>query len=316
MQLKNWIAFTTITLIVSVVLAACLTEIPSDQKSQYSSNSKVSTTMQTQGELRITLGQRGDDIVKQSGLRIKRSQVSTALLYDASPDRTGASPAVRFSIKNASVLIPHPANSILFYDDTEDPYGVEQASMSIKLPKAPKTGMSDQAAFEAYDRQVYGIVMDIVSRVNDAGWSRFVSPSEARLTGLMSYKKEFGAAADPRYLFTYEEWKDLAKKDLDISWHQSDALLVLTFMPGRGGGAIMDMIKIQISNGRTYLTAYDPKSSGDDKAGATELRKMLPELLKERFENEALAKAAGLTVQEDYVDPPLGGVEVPRSLRP
>ena len=59
-----------------------------------------------QGKITIKLGQRGDDIVKLSGLSVKRSQVSTALLYDASPDRTGVVSEVVLIHGNQEIKIP------------------------------------------------------------------------------------------------------------------------------------------------------------------------------------------------------------------
>jgi hypothetical protein len=199
---------------------------------------------------------------------------------------------------------------VLFYDDTEDPYGVEQVDLHLRMPPAPKN-IADQRAMEAYDTQVYELVRGIIRRVNGAGWRRYIEPSEARLAGRESYDKTWRTSPDPSYPFSFAEWQTVAASDLTWRWYHSGTVVRLSFTPGRER-IVIDNLSLNVTAERLRLAIEDPESAGDDKAGAIRLAQIMPKVVAQRLEREAKARAAGIKILEDWVDPPIGGVAVPK----
>ena len=274
--------------------------------------------------LEIMIGEKGDEVVRRSGLKIKRSQVSTALLYDASPDRTAVVQEVIVKTANHRVSLPL-SNSILFYDDTVDPYGVEQIDLDLKLPKAPK-GATNAAELETYDRAINALVTDVIERINKAGWKRYIAPSEPRIAGSETYAID-GPSSMRRYIpsveipsdlaasLTFEQWKKL-KDNFNHTWrwYVDGVFIDLDYKKDPRDAAsfpLVEDIKLSVQGERLFLASYDPKQSGNYERGVEGYKNSLPRWLEARKKEEAKARAAGLRVFEDWVDPPIGNIVVP-----
>lgn len=252
----------------------------------------------------ITLGQNGDLVVRESGLQVKRSRVSSALLYDASPDRVGKDVPVVIAIGAHRARMP-PLDSVLFYDDTEQSHGVEQIDLHVRLPDPPdKTG--DKAAREIYERALHEVVAGAIRSLNAAGWSRHIEPGNPRIQGKASYLDAWRTDPDPTYAFSLAEWPEVSATTRRWLWRVDGALAQLVFQPGRDGGHIHDSLSFKFSTERLYLSINDPKNEGDAAAGKIQLEKDMPALTQQRHLMEAKARAAGVPIMEHWIERPIG----------
>lgn len=268
--------------------------------------------------LEFTLGEKGDAIVQRSSFLIKRSGVSSVLLY------TARNAQFRLNHPQFGLIFP-PAYSVLFYDNARDNYGIDEVNMHIDLPNAPLFKGLHDPKVEAYDRQVYELVRSLQASIQVAGWQRFITLGDPRLAGRTTYRYKDGYLqqpsikdmkltspflADPDYPLTWEDWLNL-KEGFTWQWYADSMLLKARYSPGsREAGSkttIHDSLNIIIQTSATLSGASHP-----NEATRTEYAASLMGALINRFEREEQARAIGLTILESYQDPTMvSGVPVP-----
>ncbi|WP_347170817.1 hypothetical protein AAHI06_11235 [Pseudomonas salmasensis] len=266
--------------------------------------------------LEFALGEKGEDIVKRSTFPIESSGVSSVLFYDASN--------VQFKLKSStlSVLFP-PARTVLFYDNARDNYGVDEVNMSIELPNSPIFKGPQDREIMAYDRQVFELVSNLQSSIQNAGWKRFIMHSDPRLIGRITYIFNDGHLkqtsikdlnltspflADPDYRLTPEDWVNLTE---GFTWHWYADNMILEFRyrtdSRRTGSTFLDSLDVRIQTSASLSGASHP-----NEATRIEYAESLMGALTNRFEREKQARAAGLPILESYKDPTMvSGVPVP-----
>lgn len=274
--------------------------------------------------LEMTLGEKGDDIVKRAGFPIKRSQISTALLFDAS--RSASKVEIIFRLKHSQHGLELPtATDVEFYDGVEDDLGVTYIDVIIKPPPyLHKVEDPEGPQVEAYDRAIYQLVSDVLSRIRQAGWKRYISPYDPRLQGAASYPFIDGYGpdrggldilavdADPGYVLSWNDWRHLQSGGVDWQWYVPGIFLRLQY--GRDdretGQPVIDELQATFQTEDTFL--LQSGRQGDHLAEAKIAHaRHLPQRLKHRAEEEAKARAAGLPILESYQDPPIGGIPIP-----
>lgn len=273
--------------------------------------------------LEFTLGEKGDEVVKRAGFPIKRSRVATALLYDASRTASGVEPI--FRLRHPQHVLEFPrATDVEFYDGAEDTLGITHIDVIIKLPAAPKRIEDPHGPeVEAYDRAVYELVRDLLTRIRAAGFKRYLGPDDPRLQGAVTYPLAEGYAryrldrgmrfyADPDYALTWDDWHHL-DDSIRWSWHAPGMFFDLSYMrdPRMIGEPLLETLQATLETESSFVLQYG--ADGDDLAAAKiAFGKTLPKFLKERAEREAQARALGLPIFENYQDPAIGGIPVPK----
>ncbi|NIE66069.1 hypothetical protein [Burkholderia sp. Ax-1719] len=139
----------------------------------------------TPADLSFGLDENSDEIMHKAAVPIKKSGVSTALMYDASRFATGIEPIFQFKDERHGVLFPQ-ATDVEFMSDSEQGARVRNIEVTLKVPASPRD-INDQAALNAYDDTIYRYVMDVIARINRAGWKRFIAADTSRLVGLDTY---------------------------------------------------------------------------------------------------------------------------------
>ncbi|WP_169316108.1 hypothetical protein, partial [Pseudomonas agarici] len=253
--------------------------------------------------LEFALGEKGDDIVKRSNLTIHKSGVSSVLFYDASN--------VRYQLKHPTLGLLFPGSyTVLFYDNARDDYGVDHVDMSINLPDAPLVNDTTEPQIEAYDRQVYELVMSLQNSIQAAGWQRFILLSSPRLLGRSSYLFQEGYLnepsiadldihpvflADPEYRLTWEDWRHLQRDHFVWQWQAGGMLLEVKYSRSSRNPKSLsfqrDSLDITLQTAASLTGASHP-----NEATRTKYRDSLHELLVTRLVKEVKARAAGLPI--------------------
>lgn len=272
----------------------------------------------------IQLGLSGDAVSQRTGLPVKRSQVGGALLYDASPDRTGYAEEVIVSAGARQFAVPS-CISVLFYDDTEEPHGVEQIDLRLRMPAPPADGSTE--ARLRYERQLYELALQTVQRINAAGWKRYISPAEPRLGGrdtldlsgmATGYVATRGVTLgyDPGYAVSFDEWQRLGG-ERSWNWYADGVFVKLQYQkdPARGpgqAGPFSDSLQLTVETARLVFAKADPQGEGKAERAIDQERRAMPQLVQRRLQEEARARAAGLHVLQQWEDPVVAGVAVPK----
>lgn len=274
------------------------------------SSSKERNQKMKSGLISLSLGESGAVVVKRSQAPIKRGQVAGLAFYESSDIENGSEPTLRLLHAGKTLELPI-SRSVLLTADEGRGRGIEDIDLSLKMPASPKDP-KNTAAFEAYDRQVFEIVTEAIRRVNATGWNRYIDPSRARLQGLQTYLDGNGSQPDPTYPLTLKDWIVLSGRSITWEWYQSGAFLRLVYRAGRGSAVVLDSISVNIESERLGVLAYDPNQEGNMQSATQALRAALPDLLASRLAAEAKAAAGGQKVLTNWIDPPIGGVEVPK----
>ncbi|NWC08543.1 hypothetical protein HX776_06860 [Pseudomonas agarici] len=269
-------------------------------------------------KLEFMLGEKGDAIVQRSNFTIQHSGVSSALFYTVRN--------AQFSLKHPQhALIFPPASTVLFYDDASDNYGVDEVKVRVKLTDTPILNDTTEPQIEAYDRQVYDLVMSLQASIQTAGWQRFIMPGSPRLIGRSSYLFEKGYLnepniadiglypgflADPNYQLTWEDWRQL-REGFFWQWQADGMLLEVDYTPGTREKVrnipIFDSLNITLQTSSSLSGASHP-----NEATRTKYAGQIHQVLLKRIAIEAKARAAGLPILESYRDPTMvSGVPVP-----
>ncbi|MGC2964257.1 hypothetical protein C8K18_1312 [Paraburkholderia sp. GV068] len=89
--------------------------------------------------------------------------------------------------------------------DTEEGGKIRTIHLRFKVPTSPRD-VHDTAGFEAYDEAMYRYVMDVIARINAAGWKRYIPQSLVRR--FMQERTEAEAKARAQGARVLTDWKD------------------------------------------------------------------------------------------------------------
>ncbi len=268
--------------------------------------------------LEFALGEQGDAIVQRANFSIQRSGVNSVLFYTAQ----NAQPKLRHP--KYGLIFPY-AYMVLFYDNARDTYGADEVDMSIELPDAPLFEKMTDPQLEAYDRQVYELVMNLQASIQAVGWQRYIMLSDPRLTGRITYRFKSNyqtqttdmdpklispLLADPNYQLTWEEWQNL-KGDFNWLWQAEGMLLEVRYMRDfrteSSKRRILDNLNVILQTTNSLSGASHPNEATRAKYATT-----LAGALLLRIKAEEQARALGLPILESYQDPTMvTGVPVP-----
>ena len=278
-----------------------------------------------QADLLFGLGENSDEIMRKANVPIRKSKLSTALMYDASRITTGIEPVFQLKDDRYGVLFPQ-ATDVEFMSDSEDGARVRNIEVSFKVPPPPHD-IKDQAALSAYDDAMYRYVTDVIARVNRAGWKRFIAADSPRLAGLDTYIFDAPVSgqkyspppgivyADPTYSLTLEQWKHLSAGDTIIwSWHVDDMFTDLKYTKDfRTADAplmVGDQLSATIRTDETWLDPFGKEGDVTPDALRARYRSALPEMLAIRAKAEAAARAQGATILDHWNETAISGVPV------
>jgi hypothetical protein len=102
-----------------------------------------------QADLLFGLGENSDEVMRRASVPIKKSKVSTALMYDASRITTGAEPVFELKDDRYGVLFPQ-ATDVEFMSDSEDGARVRNIEVTFKVPGQARLGCPFLKAFTAF----------------------------------------------------------------------------------------------------------------------------------------------------------------------
>jgi hypothetical protein len=283
-------------------------------------------TEQMEPNLAFGLRENSDDVVRNAKVPIQKSKISTALMYDASRIATGVEPVFQFKDPRHGIRFPQ-ATDVEFMSDSEDGARISNIQIEFKVPESPKD-VSDKAAFEAYDAAMYRYVMDVIARINAAGWQRYIYLSEPRLAGLDTYifqsrysgqkyvSPSVIAYADPTYKLSQDQWNHLRSgRDIVWSWHVDGMFLDLKYTKDYRSPdlpiVLGDMLSANIQTDEARLGIIGQSGEAGLAARRAQYQQEIPGWLEERKKAEAKARAQGATILEQWKDATVAGVSVP-----
>ncbi|WP_321816603.1 MULTISPECIES: hypothetical protein [unclassified Paraburkholderia] len=278
-----------------------------------------------QANLSFALGENSDEIMRKAAVPIRKSTVSTALMYDTSRIATGVEPVFQLRDVRHGVLFPQ-ATDVEFMSDSEEGARVRNIEVTFKVPPPPHD-IKDQAALGAYDDAMYRYVMDVIERVNRAGWKRFIAADSPRLAGLDTYVFDAPVSgqryspppgivyADPTYPLTREEWNRLRAGDTVVwSWHVDNMFIELKYTKDfRAADAplvVGDQLSATVRTDEAWLDAFGKDGDVTPDALRARYRNALPEMLATRRKAEAMARAQGATILDHWNEAVISGIPV------
>ena len=272
--------------------------------------------------LNITIGQQGADVVKHSPVPIKQSGVSGLRMFDVGKPFKELGATVVLKEAYSAIAFP-PVERMAFYEQGSTGEGIDEIALDLWLPRLPKS-RADTRAWEEYDEMVFKLVQDTIDRINTAGWQRWISFSDPRLSGrdtiafVPGYRNRGYSAKwqhmwgiDPSYRMTEEDWANLTERWPHWYWIKHGATIELRYQKdGRGPEKppLFDTLRVTIRSAGTTSGWLYGATKGDWK---TYKQSEMARMLAARKESEAAARAAGATILEDYKDYPVGGVRLP-----
>lgn len=282
-------------------------------------------TSTMQPDLIFGIGDNGDEVARTARVPVKRSQLSTALMYDASRIATGAEPVFEFRDARHRMLLPQ-ATDVEFMSDTEEGGGIRTIHVVFKVPVSP-TDVHDTAAFEAYDRAMYGYVTGVLQVIRQACWKRYIPLSSPRLEGRRTYSftpdsyagptyatSPSLAQADPDYALTFEDWRHLSRGGTTLwQWYADGKFVDLKYERDERSAELPitlgDQLDLRIRSEAAWLDTFGPTYEAARARYASEVAA----LLQQRHAAEVKAQAAGARILRDWTDPIIAGVAVPKS---
>ncbi|WLE60538.1 hypothetical protein GIY62_07775 [Burkholderia plantarii] len=280
------------------------------------------TTMQP--DLSFGIGDNGDEVVRTARVPVKRSQLSTALMYDASRIATGVEPVFEFRDARHGMLLPQ-ASDVEFMSDTEEGGKVRTIHVVFKVPVSP-TDVHDTAAFDAYDQAMYRYVAGVLQVIRQAGWKRYIPLSSPRLEGKRTYSftpasyagPTYAASpslveADPGYALTLDDWRHLSPGGTTLwQWYADGKFVELKYERDERSAdlpiTLGDRLDLRIQSETAWLDTFGPIYETARAKYASEI----PAFLQQRHAAEAKARAAGARILTDWTDPAIAGVAVPK----
>ncbi len=281
-------------------------------------------TSTMQPDVIFGIGDNGDEVARTARVPVKHSQLSTALMYDASRIATGAEPVFEFRDARHRMLLPQ-ATDVEFMSDTEEGGRIRTIHVVFKVPVSP-TDVHDTAAFDAYDRAMYGYVTGVLQVIRQAGWKRYISLSSPRLEGRRTYSftpESYAgptyasspslAQADPGYALTFEDWRHLSRGGTTLwQWYADGKFVDLKYERDERSAdlpvTLGDQLDLRIQSETAWLDTFGPTYEAARAKYASEV----PSLLRQRHAAEVKAKAAGARILDDWADPIIAGVALPK----
>lgn len=278
-----------------------------------------------QPNLVFGLGDDGDEVMRTAKVPIKRSRISTALMYDASQIATGVEPVFEFKGLKKNVVFPQ-ATDVEFMSDIEEGRGIRNIEVTFKVPESP-TDVRDIAAFEAYDRAMYRYVTDVVSIVNGSGWKRYIGLSSPRIEGRATYAFDpdgYGGPSfpylsslfypDPNYRLSFEDWKHLPRGSSAVwRWYSDSQFVNLVYDRDlRSEGApitLGDRLTLKIQTESSWLDMYGATYD----SAREKYQQEIPKMLRERAVAEDKARRQSVHILSDWVDPVIADVFPPKN---
>jgi hypothetical protein len=315
-MLKHRVTIVTATLIVALGVSGFGWDAMKKQNIQ-------DVKQNLQPNLIFGLGDNSGEVMRAAKVPISRSYISTALMYDSSRIATGVEPVFELRDPKHGVVFPQTTD-VEFMSDTGEGGKIRTIHLRFKVPTSPKD-VHDTAAFEAYDEAMYRYVMDVIARVNAAGWKRYIPLSTPRLTGLDTYVFEptgydgrtfvsppsivYG---DPNYKLTLDQWKHLSRgNSVTWRWYSDGAFIDLTYAKDHRSPELPivlgDQLDAEIQSEASWLDLY----GATYEAGRAKYQSLVPKFMHERTEAEAKARAQGARVLTDWMDPSIAGVAPP-----
>jgi hypothetical protein len=278
---------------------------------------------QMQPNLVFGLGDDSDQVMREAKVPIKKSHISTALMYDASRIATGVEPVFQFRDTKHGLIFPQTTD-VEFMSDTEEGGKIRNIHLRFKAPISPKD-VNDTAAFEAYDDAMFRYVMDVIARINAAGWKRYIDLSSPRLEGRGTYAFEPAGYdgptfvtfpllvyADPNYKLTLDQWKHLPRGGSVIwSWYVDGMFFELKYSKDHRSPDLPIVLGDQLDATIQSETAWMDTYGATYEAARAKYQSQIPKLLHERMEAEAKARAQGARILTDWKDPSIAGVAPP-----
>jgi hypothetical protein len=207
----------------------------------------------------------------------------------------------------SSLVIDHVFNVLGTSFHQEE--GIEGIDIDAGLNK--EEFVSPEQAYQAY--------VDLMKRVNQAGWKLYISSWNPRIAkeDNMRYVMKWGYSIDPSYIFSYEEWKNIMKTgggSLGYRLYSNSLLLniYISQTPKTENGKEQYIVRYTFD---TIRYAY--RNLMDDSENNINTYTMTPLELKQAFEKEARrtrisreydekeAIADGYRIDENYIGPDL-----------
>ncbi len=166
--------------------------------------------------------------------------------------------------------------------------------------------------------QAYQAYVDLMKRVNQAGWKNYFYRFSARVAkeDNIRYLMQSGDVIDPSYIFTYEEWKKIINtiggNSIGYRLYANGLLLNLSIKQTK---KIEDDKEQYIVRYAFNTIRYDERNSLDDSENNIDTYKMTSKELEQAFKNELLRNkksreidekeviAQGYYIDENCVDP-------------
>ena len=272
--------------------------------------------------LNITIGQQGAEVVKHSPVPIKRSGVNGLRMYDAGKPFKDLGATVVLKEDYSAIAFP-PVEHLAFYEEGSMGGGIDEIALDLLLPRLPKS-RTDTRAWAEYEDTAFKLVQNTIDRINAAGWQRWISFSDPRLSGrdtidfVPGYRNRAYTAewqdmwgVDPSYRMTREDWDNLSERWPHWYWIKHGATIELRYEKDDRGPEkppLFDTLRVTIRSADTTSGWLYGPTKGDWK---TYKQSEMTRKLAARKKSEAAARAAGAKIFEAYKDYPIGGVRLP-----
>ncbi|MGN6085716.1 hypothetical protein [Trinickia sp.] len=272
--------------------------------------------------LNLTIGQQGAEVVKHSPVPIKRSGMNGLRMYDAGKPFKDLGATVVLKEDYSAIAFP-PVEHLAFYEEGSMGGGIDEIALDLLLPRLPKS-RTDTRAWAEYEDTAFKLVQNTIDRINAAGWQRWISFSDPRLSGrdtidfVPGYRNRAYTAEwqdmwgiDPSYRMTREDWDNLSERWPHWYWIKHGATIELRYEKDDRGPEkppLFDTLRVTIRSADTTSGWLYGPTKGDWK---TYKQSEMARKLAARKESEAAARAAGAKILEAYKDYPIGGVRLP-----
>ena len=274
----------------SLFLSAC----------QPTSKLKENSTMNNPQEYVLHFGEQGiQDFIKYSQEDVDHQPASMSFhSLDFSPPNLG-----QIKIENAAnSLVLENVFAVLGTQISIHPKdGIQILDIDAGLTK--EEFVSPEKAYQAY--------VNLMKRMNQAGWKNYFYRFDPRIAkeDNLKYLAENRNIIDPSYIFSFDEWKEVMKKNSDSTYYR-------LYANGIFLGISLKQTALNERGEEQYMLRYDIQTarynernliSNSDEMTASELEKAFKKSIiddkKYRENEEKKVRAKGYRIDEEYVDP-------------
>lgn len=231
--------------------------------------------------MHIALGRQGAEIVKQSPVPVKQSEIGGSRIYDAGWYTSPIDTTVVLDDADHPVVFPVVAKGVTFYELIAAG-GVDDVSLDFRLPQLTEDPVFS-ATMADHDEVVRKIVQETIDRINQAGWKRKIESDRPTFWGrasiafMRSYRDVGNAMVqhsasdiDPSYRMTPEDWSNLAGGSTTHLWNwtKNGASMTLGYSRAKGylGGIWQSFEKLRVdivSDDATSFKVFDFRTPPD-----------------------------------------------------